>query len=86
MESFRNKLKIEEIKEELVNSIDLEIEKKMTPTKIKEELDKYVIGQDHVKRAIAIALSKIDLIDQEPGIGKECYLNRRLKTCDPIIC
>jgi ATP-dependent protease HslVU (ClpYQ) ATPase subunit len=30
----------------------------MTPQKIKEQLDKYVIGQDHVKRAIAIALRK----------------------------
>ncbi len=58
MEGFRNKLKIDEIKEELSNSIDLEIERKMTPLKIKEELDKYVIGQEHVKRAIAIALSK----------------------------
>lgn len=29
----------------------------MTPIKIKEELDKHIIGQDHVKRAIAIALS-----------------------------
>jgi ATP-dependent protease Clp ATPase subunit len=57
MENFRNKLKIEEIKEELINSMDLEVEKKMTPLKIKDELDKYVIGQDHVKRAIAIALS-----------------------------
>ncbi len=58
MESFRNKLKIEEIKEELINSMDLEVEKKMTPQKIKEELDKYIIGQEHVKRAIAVALSK----------------------------
>jgi ATP-dependent protease HslVU (ClpYQ) ATPase subunit len=38
--------------------MDLEAERKMTPQKIKDELDKYVIGQDHVKRAIAIALSK----------------------------
>ena len=29
----------------------------MTPMKIKEELDKYVIGQDHVKKALAISLS-----------------------------
>jgi ATP-dependent protease HslVU (ClpYQ) ATPase subunit len=39
--------------------MDLEAERKMTPQKIKDELDKYVIGQDHVKRAIAIALRKI---------------------------
>ncbi len=57
MESFRSKLKIEEIKDELTNSMDIESEKKMTPKRIKEELDKYIIGQDHVKRAIAIALS-----------------------------
>lgn len=59
MENFRNKLKIEEIKEELMNNMDLESERKMTPQKIKNELDKYVIGQEHVKRAIAIALSKL---------------------------
>jgi ATP-dependent protease Clp ATPase subunit len=59
MENFRNKLKIDEIKEELINSMDLEVEKKMTPLKIKDELDKYVIGQEHVKRAIAIALSNL---------------------------
>lgn len=59
MDSFRNKLKIDEIKEELMNSMDLELEKKMTPQKIKDELDKYVIGQESVKRSIAIALSKI---------------------------
>ena len=56
-ESFFNKLKAEEIKEELAEGLDLEIEKKMTPSKIKNELDKYVIGQDNVKQAIAIALS-----------------------------
>jgi ATP-dependent protease HslVU (ClpYQ) ATPase subunit len=56
MESFRNKLKIDEIKDELMNNMDLEYEKSMTPQKIKEELDKYIIGQDHVKRAIAISL------------------------------
>jgi ATP-dependent protease HslVU (ClpYQ) ATPase subunit len=38
--------------------MDLEVEKKMTPQKIKNELDVYVVGQEHVKRAIAIALSK----------------------------
>ena len=58
MENFKNKLKIEEIKDELMNNIDIEYEKKLTPLKIKEELDKYVIGQEHVKRAISISLSK----------------------------
>ena len=58
MENFRNKLKIEEIKDELMNNIDIEYEKKLTPLKIKEELDKYVIGQEHVKKAISISLSK----------------------------
>jgi len=57
MDMFRNKLKLEEIKEELTNCMDIESERKMTPQKIKEELDKFIIGQDHVKRAIAIALS-----------------------------
>jgi ATP-dependent protease HslVU (ClpYQ) ATPase subunit len=38
----------------------------MTPQKIKDELDKYVVGQEHVKRAIAIALSNLKLF----------YLNR----------
>lgn len=57
VENFRNKLSIEEIKDELMNSMDMEVEKKMTPQKIKEELDRFVIGQDHVKKSIAIALS-----------------------------
>ena len=30
----------------------------MTPIKLKEELDKFIIGQDHVKKALAISLSK----------------------------
>jgi ATP-dependent protease HslVU (ClpYQ) ATPase subunit len=34
----------------------------MTPNIIKENLDKYVIGQEHVKRAVAIALSKYLII------------------------
>ncbi len=59
MENFRNKLKIEEIKDELMNNIEIEYEKKLTPTKIKEELDKYIIGQEHVKKAISISLSKL---------------------------
>ena len=59
VEAFANKLKIDEIKDELIDVMDLETEKKMTPRKIKEELDKYVIGQEHVKRAIAIGLSKL---------------------------
>jgi ATP-dependent protease Clp ATPase subunit len=54
-------LKIEEIKDELMNSMNMETEKAMTPNKIKLELDKYIIGQDHVKRAIAVALSIITL-------------------------
>ena len=58
MDNFRSKLKIEEIKEELSHSLDLELDKKMTPIKIKEELDNYIIGQEHAKKAIAIALSK----------------------------
>lgn len=41
-----------------MDTVDIEEERKITPQKIKEELDKYVIGQEHVKRAIAIALSK----------------------------
>ncbi len=39
-----------------MNSLEEDVEKQMTPSKIKEELDHYIIGQDHVKRAIAIAL------------------------------
>jgi len=56
LESFRNKLKIDEIKEELSESMNFDVDKKMTPQKIKEELDKYIIGQDHVKKALAISL------------------------------
>lgn len=56
MESFRKKLEINDIKDELLNSLDEDVEREMTPSKIKEELDKYIIGQDHVKRSIAIAL------------------------------
>ena len=58
MENFRSKLKLEEIKDELMNNIDIDHEKKLTPSKIKEELDKYVVGQEHVKKAISISLSK----------------------------
>lgn len=56
VESFRKKLDINEIKEELLVSLEEDVEKEMTPTKIKEELDKYIVGQDNVKRSIAIAL------------------------------
>ena len=30
----------------------------LTPSVIKEELDRYVIGQDEAKKAVAIALAK----------------------------
>ncbi len=63
VEGFKNKLNIEEIKDELMNWMDMDIEKKMTPQKIKEQLDRYVIGQEHVKKAIAVALSKILFIN-----------------------
>lgn len=56
LESFRNKLKIDEIKEELSETMNFDNDKKMTPQKIKDELDKYIIGQDHVKKALAISL------------------------------
>ena len=39
--------------------MNLEIDKKLTPQKIKSELDKFIIGQDNVKKSIAICLSKI---------------------------
>lgn len=55
----------------MLNSLDIDLEKKMTPSKIKESLDKYVIGQDHVKRSVAIALSK-DNFTKERDIEKEC--------------
>ena len=58
MESFRNKLKIDEIKEELSETMNFDNDKKMTPIKIKEELDKFIVGQDHVKKALAISLRK----------------------------
>ena len=48
-----------DIKDEMLNSMDMDLEKEMTPLKIKDSLDKYIIGQDHVKRAVAIALSDI---------------------------
>jgi ATP-dependent protease Clp ATPase subunit len=79
MEGFRNKLKIEDIKEEMTNSMDLESERKMTPLKIKEELDKYIIGQDHVKRSIAIALSKFYSNFQDQDSERGCYLSPILK-------
>lgn len=56
MDGFRNKLKIDEIKEEISETINFDNDKKMTPQKIKEELDKHIIGQDHVKKALAISL------------------------------
>lgn len=49
-------MKIDEIKEELSDTMNLENDKKMTPIKIKEELDKYIIGQEHVKKALAVSL------------------------------
>jgi ATP-dependent protease HslVU (ClpYQ) ATPase subunit len=39
-----------------MNNIEEEYEKQMTPKKIKEELDKVVIGQDTLKRSIAVSL------------------------------
>ena len=64
IDSFRKRVNPSDIKDEMLNSLDLDLERKMTPLKIKDSLDKYIIGQDHVKRAVAIALSKK-------------YLNRR---------
>ena len=64
IDSFRKRVNPSDIKDEMLNSLDLDLERKMTPLKIKDNLDKYIIGQDHVKRAVAIALSKK-------------YLNRR---------
>jgi ATP-dependent protease HslVU (ClpYQ) ATPase subunit len=40
-----------------MNNIEEEYEKQMTPKKIKEELDKVIIGQDGLKRAVAVSLS-----------------------------
>ena len=37
--------------------MNFENDKKLTPQKIKTELDKYIIGQDNVKKSIAICLS-----------------------------
>jgi ATP-dependent protease HslVU (ClpYQ) ATPase subunit len=45
-----------------MNNIEEEYEKQMTPKKIKEELDKVIIGQDVLKRAVAVSLSNINLI------------------------
>lgn len=57
VESFRKRVNPNEIKDEMLNSLDLDLERKMTPLKIKDSLDKYIVGQEHVKRAVAIALS-----------------------------
>jgi ATP-dependent protease HslVU (ClpYQ) ATPase subunit len=45
-----------------MNNIEEEYEKQMTPKKIKEELDRVVIGQDSLKKAVAISLRKFCLI------------------------
>jgi ATP-dependent protease Clp ATPase subunit len=58
VEQLRNSIDPNEVKDELLNSMNLEEDKKLTPQTIKEKLDEYVIGQDQVKRAVAIALSK----------------------------
>lgn len=55
-DNFINKISLNEIRDTLENSINISKEKEYTPSKIKQELDKYVIGQDKVKKAIANAL------------------------------
>lgn len=57
METLRNSFNSSEVKDELINSMNLEEDKKLTPQVIKERLDQYVIGQNEVKKAVAIALS-----------------------------
>ena len=43
----------------------------LTPSVIKEELDRYVIGQDEAKKAVAIALRN-RWRSEERRVGKEC--------------
>ena len=44
IDSFRKRVNPSDIKDEMLNSLDLDLERKMTPLKIKDSLDKYIIG------------------------------------------
>ena len=48
-----DKIDIQDISDTLQNNLSLEEEKKLTPLKIKESLDKTIIGQEKVKRYVA---------------------------------
>jgi len=50
--------------------MNLEEDKKLTPQIIKDKLDNYIIGQDEVKKAVAIALS-IQIFTLRNSIQKE---------------
>ena len=56
LEGFRKNIVLDEIKEEMHNLINLEYEASLTPSKIKALLDEYIIGQDEIKKAIAVSL------------------------------
>jgi ATP-dependent protease Clp ATPase subunit len=59
VESFISKVGKHDLYEELINNKDIEYEKNLTPKLIKERLDEYIVGQEHVKNALAISLSII---------------------------
>jgi ATP-dependent protease HslVU (ClpYQ) ATPase subunit len=88
-ESFNNKISLVEVRERLENWVNDDKEKDLTPSKIKEELDKYIIGQDKVKIAVANSLRtrwrKRTLMDNsnfksdvELDNNKGFYLNSKL--------
>lgn len=51
-----DKIDIQDISDTLQNNLSLDEEKKLTPLKIKESLDKTIIGQEKVKRYVANSL------------------------------
>lgn len=56
MDTLGESIKKEIIQEEIKEDPEISEMKKLTPRKVVEELDKYIIGQDDAKKKVAIAL------------------------------
>ena len=65
----RQKLKKKKPKEEKKVDPVFNIQKMPAPHKIKEKLDDYVVGQEHAKKVISVAVRS-----EERRVGKECRL------------
>jgi ATP-dependent protease Clp ATPase subunit len=53
--------------------MNFDVDKKMTPQKIKDELDKHIIGQDHVKKSLASSLRNIILDEYKYLLFHFCF-------------